>query len=126
MSALTARELEISQLIAWGYFRKEIADHLGISFYTVEAHLKNIYSKLGFNKDTDLTRWYFFQQLDVHLVNPFRKAIAVVLLLIVGLSIFQGQPNVRQVKSNYMRVSTVHITRARHQRNECDDYQLIA
>jgi DNA-binding CsgD family transcriptional regulator len=125
MSALTARELEISQLIAWGYFRKEIADHLGISFYTVEAHLKNIYSKLGFNKDTDLTRWYFFQQLDVHLVNPFRKAIAVVLLLIVGLSIFQGQPNVRQIRSNNMRVNTVRMACTRRSQHE-DDYQLIA
>jgi DNA-binding CsgD family transcriptional regulator len=125
MSALSSRELEITSLIAWGYLRKEIAGHLGISFYTVEAHIKNIYSKLGFSKDTDLTRWYFFQQLDVHLVNPFRKMISVFLLLVIGLSILQEQPNVRQMRSNNIRINTVRLATGKRARSR-NVYQLTA
>lgn len=46
-SALTARELEIMNLIAEGNLNKEIADRLSISLQTVKNHIKNIYPKLG-------------------------------------------------------------------------------
>jgi len=46
-SSLTARELEIMNLIAEGNLNKEIADTLGVSLQTVKNHIKNIYPKLG-------------------------------------------------------------------------------
>ncbi|MCH5328277.1 MAG: helix-turn-helix transcriptional regulator [Coprobacter sp.] len=45
--ALTAREIEVLQLIAQGYINKEIANVLHISFNTVLSHRKNIIAKLG-------------------------------------------------------------------------------
>ena len=44
---LSARELEILQLVAEGLSNKEIAEKISISRYTVECHIKHIYKKLS-------------------------------------------------------------------------------
>jgi DNA-binding NarL/FixJ family response regulator len=44
---LTAREVEVLQLLAFGYTNKDIADHLFISPDTVKTHLEHIFEKLG-------------------------------------------------------------------------------
>lgn len=43
---LTPREEEILKLLAQGYVTKEISDKLGITYFTSQTHLKNIYEKL--------------------------------------------------------------------------------
>jgi DNA-binding NarL/FixJ family response regulator len=43
---LTPREREVLQLLASGDLYKEIADHLGITITTVNAHIRRIYVKL--------------------------------------------------------------------------------
>jgi DNA-binding NarL/FixJ family response regulator len=47
LSNLTARELQILQLVIAGYTNKEIAVAIYVSQKTVEYHLDNIYKKLG-------------------------------------------------------------------------------
>ena len=49
---LTARELEVLQLIRDGYKNKQVADRLAISENTVNFHIKNIVDKLGANDRT--------------------------------------------------------------------------
>lgn len=49
---LTDREKEILQHLAEGLTKQQIADKLFLSFHTVNAHLKNIYSKLHVNTST--------------------------------------------------------------------------
>jgi len=44
--ALGARELEILELLAKGFLKKEIADKLGISYWTIQTHVGRIYKKL--------------------------------------------------------------------------------
>ena len=44
---LTARELEVLELISQGLSNKLIAQRLGISEHTVKYHVSSIYSKLG-------------------------------------------------------------------------------
>ena len=44
--ALSDREREVLELMTQGLIKKEIADRLGLSFHTVNAHLRNIYTKL--------------------------------------------------------------------------------
>jgi DNA-binding NarL/FixJ family response regulator len=53
-SALTARELEILQLIVDGKSNKEIADHLGLSVNTISVHRANIMDALGIHKTAEL------------------------------------------------------------------------
>jgi len=49
---LTGREKEILELMAKGLLKKEIADQLGLSYHTVDTHLRNIYAKLHVNTRT--------------------------------------------------------------------------
>jgi DNA-binding NarL/FixJ family response regulator len=49
---LTARELQVLQLIRDGHKNKQIADQLSISENTVNFHIKNIVDKLGANDRT--------------------------------------------------------------------------
>jgi DNA-binding NarL/FixJ family response regulator len=44
---LSARELEILEFVTQGLNNQDIADELGLSRYTIEAHLRNIYGKLS-------------------------------------------------------------------------------
>ncbi|MDM0014713.1 response regulator transcription factor [Variovorax sp. J22P168] len=44
---LSARELEVLQLVAQGHSNREIAASLSLSINTVECHAKNIYRKLA-------------------------------------------------------------------------------
>lgn len=54
---LTAREREIAVLIAQGKSNREIGDELVISATTVERHIANIFTKLGFNSRTQIAVW---------------------------------------------------------------------
>jgi len=49
---LTAREKEILGLMTEGMTKKVIADKLFLSFFTIDTHLKNIYSKLHVHSGT--------------------------------------------------------------------------
>jgi DNA-binding CsgD family transcriptional regulator len=53
---LTAREREIVELVADGRTNREVAEQLVLSAKTVEAHLRNIYAKLGVRSRVELTR----------------------------------------------------------------------
>src|SRR6516162_2307413 len=46
VETLTQREQEILELLAKGYYYKEISDTLSISYNTVRTHLQHIYEKL--------------------------------------------------------------------------------
>lgn len=51
---LTARELEIMDLVTKGFSNQEIADRLIISLCTVKTHLQNIFKKVGVINRTSL------------------------------------------------------------------------
>lgn len=53
---LTAREIEVLELVAEGCSNKGIADRLGISDQTVKFHLASITGKLGASNRTDAVR----------------------------------------------------------------------
>jgi DNA-binding NarL/FixJ family response regulator len=53
---LTAREQEIADLIAGGRTNRDVAEQLVVSPRTIEAHLRNIYAKLGVRSRVELAR----------------------------------------------------------------------
>ena len=56
LARLTAREQQVLECIVAGRLNKQIADDLGISIKTVEAHRANIMDKLNANTVADLLR----------------------------------------------------------------------
>ena len=56
MGKLTAREAQVLERIVAGRLNKQIADDLGISIKTVEAHRANIMEKLNANTVADLLK----------------------------------------------------------------------
>jgi DNA-binding NarL/FixJ family response regulator len=57
LDQLTAREREVLRHIARGYMYKEVAQRLGISVKTVEAHVSAVLRKLQLSSRHELSRW---------------------------------------------------------------------
>jgi predicted ATPase/DNA-binding CsgD family transcriptional regulator len=62
--SLTAREAEITALVARGYSNREIADELVISPATVARHIANIMGKLAFTSRVQIAAWALEQPTD--------------------------------------------------------------
>lgn len=56
-SSLTAREIEVVQLLADGRSNKEVANTLGVSTRTIESHRNHIMRKMNFASFSDLVRF---------------------------------------------------------------------
>lgn len=63
LDQLTPREREVLQHIARGYMYKEIAQRLGISAKTVEAHVSAVLRKLQLSSRHELSRWAAARQM---------------------------------------------------------------
>jgi DNA-binding NarL/FixJ family response regulator len=57
LDQLTVREREVLRHIARGYMYKEVAQSLGISVKTVEAHVSAVLRKLQLSSRHELSRW---------------------------------------------------------------------
>jgi DNA-binding CsgD family transcriptional regulator len=56
-SSLSPREREVARLIAEGLSNRAIADRLGLSERTIEAHVEHILGKLGFRSRARVATW---------------------------------------------------------------------
>jgi DNA-binding CsgD family transcriptional regulator len=54
---LTAREIDVLNLIAQGASNKEIARRLALSVHTVERHIANVYAKIGVRNRAEATAY---------------------------------------------------------------------
>ena len=62
-NGLTAREVEVLQLVAAGHTNQAIADELFLSIKTVSLHLSNIYTKIGVSSRRAATAFAFEHHL---------------------------------------------------------------
>ena len=51
------REVEVLKLVVAGLMNRQIAERLGVSTRTVDAHLRSIYAKLGVKSRSAATRF---------------------------------------------------------------------
>jgi DNA-binding CsgD family transcriptional regulator len=58
----TARELQVAEQLAEGKTNREIAASLVLSLRTVEAHIANLFNKIGVSSRTQLVGWYLRQR----------------------------------------------------------------
>ncbi|MFC7358788.1 ATP-binding protein [Nocardioides astragali] len=65
-TVLTARELEIAELIAEGLSNRQIATRFTLSVRTVETHVQHIMLKLGFRSRTQIASWLAQQHATGH------------------------------------------------------------
>ena len=56
---LTQKEKEVLKLLSDGLSYKMIADKLGVSYSTVNSHIKNIYNKIHVSSLGEAIAWYF-------------------------------------------------------------------
>lgn len=121
-ATLTRRESEISEWIASGYCKKEIADHLFISVRTVENTARNIYKKTEVTKAVELCIWWFCKHHNIPLsMSPLkRNMVAVIFLLIfIPFEIFSNQGITR---SQRVRLTECREKEARRNEDHNSDY----
>ncbi len=83
MEAFTKRETQIAELIAWGASKKEVADKLFISEYTVDNHLRKVYEKANVNKANELSAWWFCTRFHISFdLSPLKRAVIAGALLL--------------------------------------------
>lgn len=63
-SALTQKEIEIANLLARGYTRKDIAGMQHVSIETVHSHAKNIFSKMKIRSRSELIELFQQDEID--------------------------------------------------------------
>jgi DNA-binding NarL/FixJ family response regulator len=81
---LTSREQKILELMTQGLIKKEIADHLSLSYHSVDTHLRNIYTKLHVHTRTGAVskalKEKLFSRLSPNL-TPLRSFPAMVIMM---------------------------------------------
>jgi len=61
-SPLSGREVEVADLVAAALSNRQIAERLVLSERTVESHVRNILTKLGFTTRTEIATWVVQQR----------------------------------------------------------------
>lgn len=61
---LTGRQEEVLRLLGWGLTSAQIATRLGLSYWTIHMHRKNIRNALGFRSDQEMYRYALLLDLD--------------------------------------------------------------
>lgn len=79
---LAPREKQVLERVAWGASYKEAAAFFKISIRTVDNTLRHIKEKVGLNKITELSAWWFCTNYNISFdLSPIaRQSIATVCL----------------------------------------------
>lgn len=70
---LTRRQEQISGLISCGMAKKEVANSLHISTFTVDNTLRSVYDKTGLGKTNELTGWWINRHYELQIDFPELK-----------------------------------------------------
>ncbi len=104
---ISDREFEIVESVIYHGSKKEAAEALNRSLYTVETTIKNVYDHLGLNKISDLTLWFCGVKFGIADQVAAFKNIALILGIFFLVSV-EGLNN-DLILSNQQRRNTVSI-----------------
>ena len=80
---LTPAETRVAIAYTLGDIGKEVAERLGIAYYTVVRHTQNIYEKTGIRRSTNaLVAWFLAENYDINLKELGRRIGAGILLIL--------------------------------------------
>ncbi len=106
-NCISNREFEVVESVIYHGSKKEAAEALNRSLYTVETTIKNVYDHLGLNKISDLTLWFCGVKFGIaDQVSAF-KNVALVFGVFFLIS-FEGLNN-ELILSNQQRYNTEPI-----------------
>ena len=83
MQQLSIREEQVLSHFAIGLSAKEIADQLGMAFNTANKTIANIKIKLGFDKGTELTAYWWCRLLEADYTEVKKKVLASITLVLL-------------------------------------------
>jgi len=92
-AALTPRQSQMAELLAWGATKKDVAKSLKVSIRTVETTIRSIFERTEVTKVNELSAWWFCTQFHISFdLSPIKRAVLSVslLLLIVIHEIHSG------------------------------------
>ncbi|MGL5914160.1 MAG: response regulator transcription factor [Bacteroidales bacterium] len=127
ITELTKREYEVAELLAWGASKKEVANDLFISVFTVENHARSTFEKLGCNSVNELSAIWFCERYSIEAVSPrkskFSKSISLLLAIIITPQIFLAVDT--DALRPASRPTTVRVQRVRTRRETESIFEFI-
>ncbi len=107
-TTLSHREMQVAELLAWGYTDKEVAHQLFVSFNTIRKHRQNIYDRLNLQNLADLTRWYFAEtEKLVFGIKPVLRKILAIFFLCLAISIEYFHIDAMRARTARVRTETI-------------------
>ena len=103
MKPLSERERQVAVEYCKGLADKEVADNLKRSVWTIKAQKRDIYKKLGINKDTELVLYMLCDRLKVNFdLKEIRKHGIEILfsILFVLMQVTCNSIDMRRMKSS--------------------------
>lgn len=113
---LSPRESEVTELIAWGAALKEAATILNITYKTADNHLQNIKHKIGCNKTSEISVWWFCTNYGISFeLSPMRKSIvSLFFICILAFGEFMHTSEICKYRVRRIRKSNIEqLTRTR-------------
>lgn len=120
MRRISIREFEIVESVIYHGSKKEAADALNRSLYTIETTIKNVYERLGINKISDLTLWFCGVKFGISdQVEAFKNvAFAIALVLIISLEVINNDIISIQEPFSTQSAQNIGQNRIRRRRKE--------
>lgn len=115
---LTRQEERISEMIAWGAAKKDVARLLFISEHTVDKHVRNIYEKTGCSKINELSAWWFCTHFKISFsLSPLvTKIVSIALLVLFSYGEIKETSQITQPRTRTRARTERVVSRPRSQR----------
>jgi len=123
---LTPREKEVIELTAYGLSQDEVACHLEISRHTVDELLRRSKRKLGLQKATELTAWYYTRKyhIQLQLSDKLRRLVSAALLGLAMFALIAEHTEMIRTMRTPLRAANGRAARGRRGRRNEFDYEL--